>query len=194
MMMRAFFAIEIPKSLQDVIEQIILDLQTQLHDNTIRWIKPQHLHITLQFLAQIKVEDTLKLIENVSINAKKIMPFDIQLGSIELFPNPQQPKIISIHVIPNNFLSELSSSIGIGIHSTNYKTETRPFRGHLTIGRITAKHKNFILPEIKMPQLEKIYVKEIVFLRSEPKPTKLKYSLLKKISLANSKTTRTWTD
>ena len=67
--------------------------------------------------------------------------------------------------------------------ASNYQSENRPFRAHLTLGRIKHTHANlnFLSEFTNTPVAEDILLKEIVLFRSEPQPEGSRYSVLERI-------------
>ena len=73
-----------------------------------------------------------------------------------------------LDIIPQDELVILSRLIGEGIQAANYEIESRPFRAHLTLGRIKQPQgmRLSFLSECEVPDFEKITVDEVVLLRS----------------------------
>lgn len=182
---RVFFAIELPEKTKKSLSRFISLLKKTAKTNAIRWTKPENLHITLQFLAEVQIEHLPKLSANVrqnlALGSKKL---SINLNTVHLFPNPFRPRVIVLDLMPQEELAILASLIGEGIKASDYPVESRPFRGHLTLGRIKYPVSNLnFLSEIKVPEWEKIGVEEIVLFRSEPKPEGSSYTPLERIVL-----------
>ena len=182
-MIRAFFAIDLPSTIKQQIDDFVSDLQQRVKRHAIHWVKQQHLHITLQFLEAIEAKDMPEVIAAVHTEIKTISAFNLHLGPMELFPTPYRPKIISLVAKPNESLAQLSAAIGRGMTATGYAIETRPFRGHLTLGRINVSHTPFVLPEIALPAMEDITVRDIVLFRSEPRTDGSRYTLMEHFTL-----------
>jgi RNA 2',3'-cyclic 3'-phosphodiesterase len=184
---RIFFAIDLPPKAKEKIGSYISVLKKKSKSHAIRWTKPENLHITLQFLAEVKTEHLKKLIENVRAHmADAIKHSAMTVGSVKLFPNPYRPRVIVLEMMPQEALTNLSTLIGHGIKASDYEVESRPFRGHLTLGRI--KHAQGVnlsfLSELPIPDVEVIEVNEVLIYRSEPQPEGSKYTVLEKIELA----------
>ena len=111
----------------------------------------------------------------------------IQFGSVKLFPSPYRPRVIVLDVVPQEQLAELARRIGQGILATNYEIDDRPFRAHLTIGRIKHPHglNLSFLSEFSNPNIEHVQVNEVVLFRSEPQEDGSMYTILEKLSLSH---------
>lgn len=184
--LRVFFAIELPLAIKKKIDNdIISPLKKNFPKKTLRWTKPDHLHVTLQFLAALKPEDAETLIKNVNSLLNNAKMFHLLFGQVTLFPTPYQPRIISLAVGPNDRLSDLSKQIGEAISALDYPIETRPFRGHLTLGRFIRNNvKRISLKTIELPTIEHLLITELTLFKSEPTKAGSKYVSLARIPLA----------
>lgn len=164
---RAFFAIDLPDSQKQQIETVIKLLRAYISNPQIRWTQPNNLHITLQFLAQIKESDLPVLTQQVQKTIQLIRPFDLLFDQLEWFPSHHHPRIISFAFSPSDALTQLVKTIGEGILATGYSIETRPFRGHLTLARVPLLKKNISLPDTKT-KIKKIHVDTVTLYQSTP--------------------------
>lgn len=180
MLIRAFFAIDLPDDTKQSIRIITQDLVKRFANNEVRWVEPSLLHITLQFLEKMDMNTVDSLLQNTQQALNKFKPFELTLGAPELFPTPRHPHIISMPVGPQIKLVEISHAIGSAMAATHYKIEEHPFRGHLTLGRL---HIPITLPSISFPPLEKITVNEIILYQSKTFSTGSRYTALGKIKL-----------
>lgn len=183
---RIFFAIDLPDAAKEKLGRFISSIKKKSRSNAIRWTKAENLHITLQFMPEVKAEHLTKLIEHVrSRMAGSSKSIKLSLGELHLFPNPYRPRVIVLEVAPQEQLANLSGLIGQGITDGDYQIESRPFRAHLTIGRIKQPQgiNLSFLSEFKSAEVEDITMEEIVLFRSEPQPEGSQYTVLEKISL-----------
>jgi 2'-5' RNA ligase len=162
---RAFFAIDLPLEIQNIFSDFINQLKIQHPHDSIRWSKPQNLHITLQFLPALKLEDIPTLASLVKEELNQIKPFEIELGNLELFPNAHHPRVISMQVEPQEALADLSAGIGKKMLAAGYSIEKRTFRGHLTLARI---HQPIDLSNFKIQKNMAFLAREIVLYQSNP--------------------------
>lgn len=183
---RVFFAIDLPASVKEKIGAFIVLLKRKSKSHAIRWTRPENLHITLQFLAEVKSEDLPVLINKVREEVfDAIADSALNFGGLHLFPTPYRPRVIVMDVVPQERLALLSQIIGSSIKNMGYEIDTRPFRAHLTLGRIKHAHGVNLdfLTEIELPTFETLALTEIVLFRSEPQPEGSKYSALERIAL-----------
>lgn len=183
---RVFFAVELPANAKDELTGFIGQLKKRSKANPIRWSRPENLHVTLQFLAEVRSQHIPELIENVKANiAEAVKHTKMKIGGIILFPNPFRPRVIVLDITPQDELAALSALIGQGIVKSSYAIEDRPFRGHLTIGRIKQPQGVDLrfLSEFKAPEIDEIEIGEVVLYRSEPQSEGSQYTVLERIAI-----------
>jgi 2'-5' RNA ligase len=133
---RVFFAICFPHQVLEQLNSLLIQLKTFFPPYTINWTPLEKLHITLGFLADIRVQDIEILVNNARRKLADLSPFFLEFLELELFPSPKHPRIISLKVGPPVILKEYAECLAQAILQTNYPVETQVFRGHLTLGRI----------------------------------------------------------
>lgn len=183
---RVFFAIDLPLVIKEVLSKHIANLKKRSKSNYIRWTRPENLHITLQFLPEVKRDDVGALLASVKERLQGVkVRVPLAINEIHLFPNPFRPRVIVLDISPQDEMAALSKTIGEAITKVGYTIEDRPFRAHLTIGRIKQpKGVNLaFLEEVPLPDLDPLSVTEVVLFRSEPQADGSQYSVLERVSL-----------
>ncbi len=89
---RAFFAIDLADEIKTAINQFTQDLQQLYLPNAVRWVAPNSLHITLQFLKQISKQDLDRLIALAYPAIQQIQPFEFTVGSLQFFSSRFAPR------------------------------------------------------------------------------------------------------
>lgn len=170
---RVFFAIALPEDINKKVEQYIGELKKLSRNSKIRWTRPENLHITLQFLAEVKTDDVSTLLTNVEAAMTDVtIPLRFTLGDLYFFPDPHRPRVLVLDVTPQAMIAEWSAMVGKGIVQAGYAIEERPFRAHLSIGRIKTSQATALnfLQDIAPLNLPEIQVGEVVLFQSEPHP------------------------
>lgn len=183
---RIFFAIDIAPDLKTALGEFITTLKNQSRSQAIRWSCPENLHITLQFLAQVASDDVPVILEAVKeVVKKEAQKTRFKLGRLEVFPSRFRPRVIVIDIEAQAGLAELSAKIGKGIQAANYEIEEKPFRAHLTLGRIKQPQgvRLQFLDEVECPIKEEVIVEEVTLFRSEPRSEGSSYTVIERISL-----------
>ena len=105
-------------------------------DVTVRWVRPQNLHLTLAFLGEVDA-DRAALARRAAGEAWPHPPFRIELASLEVVPRSGAPRTVWLPVSAG--LRELE-----GLHA-DVRTRMGPFaatpvdprlRAHVTLGRV----------------------------------------------------------
>nr|HAT8712933.1 RNA 2',3'-cyclic phosphodiesterase [Legionella jordanis] len=180
---RVFFAVKLVEPIYSIIETVLLNLQQKL-SIPIRWSAAENLHVTLAFLGQIEAEDIERLIQYASLELENQRAFYLKFQRLKLFPNKKHPRIISLGVASNPNLNAMAAGLKQAILNLNYSIETRPFRAHLTLGRIKNVHPtDELLEPIALPFIPPMPVKEIHLLKSRPSQTCSDYTSLAQFAL-----------
>jgi 2'-5' RNA ligase len=183
---RVFFAIDLPQAAKQQVDEYMSSLKKEIKSHAIRWSRPENLHITLQFLAEVESTDLNLLLANVKQAVSGFgEKLSFELGALRVFPDPYRPRVIVLDVSPQAALTHLSEAIGQGIRESHYQTEDRPFRAHLTLGRIKQpKGLNLgFLQSSPSINLGEIDLHEVVLFRSEPQPEGSRYSPIERIAI-----------
>ena len=182
---RVFFAIIPPKTMNPLLITILESLKQSLPEHWIRWTHVDNVHITLQFLKSIQSQDVPPLIERVHSELKNTPKFQLDFHGLEWFPSVEHPKILSLAVGPKDILKNLSAIIGHAISALNYPVESRPFRGHMSLGRLpkfNLQQKN-LLDEIRIPVIPPIFISELYLMESKPSKGGINYHPLAQLNL-----------
>ncbi len=186
---RIFFAIDLPDATKEKLHDYTVALKRKAKSHAIRWAKPEQLHITLQFLAEINAQDVDKLITAVHHALQTHHePLTITFDSLRLFPNAYRPRVIALNVAAKTNLAELAHLVGEGIRAANYAIEKKPFCGHLTLGRIKQpQHTDtHFLAEVPLPDIAAFAISEVVLFRSESDAQGSLYTVIARMPLSAS--------
>ncbi|NTV31085.1 RNA 2',3'-cyclic phosphodiesterase [candidate division WWE3 bacterium] len=175
-MARLFVGIPISEKLQ----RIIIDWQQQhSFSESVRWIKPENLHITL--IPPWETNSVHETIKKVSSWESPTLGFDIKFDTITFGHAHPNPSVIwATGQTPESLLLIRSS-----LHSIvpNNAEKNQHFLMHTTIGRMNWKfHSEFTLNK-QINWKETIHT--ICLYESKLLPTGAEYSKLKEIQLEN---------
>ncbi len=136
--MRAFIAIDLPSNIKDAISKMQEKLKISLPK--VSWVAPVNLHLTLKFLGEISPKQLDSINQIISETVKTIPGFKIKLESLGAFPNEACARIIWIGTDQApKALEQIAAQLETKIAELGIPKEDRPFRAHITIGRI--KHR-----------------------------------------------------
>jgi len=135
---RVFIALDIPQAAKDALAETIRQLRTIIPSG-VRWVDPQGIHLTLKFLGNVDtsvVDDLLAAMKTASANYDG-PKFSLTLSGLGLFPNNQQPRVLWAGADGDlDSLATLQTLVDEAVVRLGFSRETRPFRPHLTIGRV----------------------------------------------------------
>ncbi len=178
---RTFIAVELPKQINDSIQKLQNDLKDSMLDA--RWVKYGNIHLTLKFLGDTKATK-LELIGTVIQEiARKYSPFTISLAGIGAFPNSRKPSVIWTGIDKGkDEISKLANEIESAMEKLGFPKENRPFKPHLTIGRVREiNHPSEMIKALENPNVGEIgefTVDRIDFIKSQLNPKGSIYTTL----------------
>jgi len=184
---RAFIAIKIPTDIHKKLNSIQEKLkQSEVH---VSWVKPENIHLTLQFLGNIDEKQIPKIVSQLEESVKVVSSFQLQVGYAGAFPNLRYPRVVWIGVTDDEAksLKTLQTEIGSRLAKIGFKGENGRFKPHLTLGRVRSqKNKSNLLRAIE--SIVNIWVGEIsvdavYLIRSELKPTGAEYTDIAEIKI-----------
>lgn len=101
-----------------------------------RWVPAANLHLSLAFLGDTpagKIASLECLLDEVAAAAE---PFPLQLRSLGFFGRKDRPRVVWAGVEPVDGLSLLHSRLSEGLERRGIEIDKRPYRPHITLGRI----------------------------------------------------------
>ena len=103
----------------------------------VRWVAPAGAHLTIKFLGAVgrgRVEALEGALRSV---AGAHQPFLLRTGPPGAFPNPRRPHVIWLGLTgPLDRLAALHGDVERALGDLGFPPEDRPFRPHLTLGRV----------------------------------------------------------
>lgn len=137
---RLFIAIELPpapSTLRPALQSTLKALQQAVPTNTVKWVQPDNMHLTLKFLGDVPARQINAIERGLQAAITGHSPFSIEVANLGCFPNFSRPNVLWIGLnSPNNHLRRLRDSIEQHIAPLGYPTEDREFSPHLTLGRV----------------------------------------------------------
>jgi len=180
--MRAFLAVELPDPARRAVVELVRRLRGRPGGEGVRWARPETLHVTLRFLGDdVAPEATGDLARRVGAEVAEIAPFELRLGPVRPFPSPRRPRVVALDVEPPEPLAGLAAAVERGVAAAGLPPEARPFRGHLTLGRLRGRRfpdaSDLATPPTPIP------VRGVVLFRSELGPDGARHTPLEQIPL-----------
>jgi len=181
---RLFLAINLPQQIKEQIFDLVLKLQKANKNKPIKWVEKDNFHLTLHFLGDTPEEK----IPNIAQTLKPIIAdfkiLDLKLSnSISAFPDLSNPKVIFLELIELNGKQtlKLQRKIGEALEGLGFKIDSRPFRLHLTLGRVKFK-SSIQIPDFQLPSTN-FQINSIELIESQLTPNGSIYSIITKFAL-----------
>jgi 2'-5' RNA ligase len=184
-LLRSFVATDIPPTIQKSIQRQVNNLRNVIGDLSIRWMPVQNIHLTLKFLGNVSQADVDTLTQILYTQADSHLPFDININGLGSFPNSKRARVLLIRIQASAELDALQRGVESACTNVGFRSESRPFSPHLTIGRLrrgvsssdqSKIHK--VLGEVKIDSLGTARVDSLNLYKSELKPTGSVYTKL----------------
>ncbi len=135
--MRLFVALNFPKKERDRIYRAAKVLREC--DPPVRWVDPEHFHVTLKFLGDV-TEDRMRGVKEALIHvATTTATLDLAIEGFGAFPTIRRPQVIWVGVEPSPALRCLKQDVEWALMGCGFDRETRAFHPHLTLGRADAE-------------------------------------------------------
>ena len=157
----------------------------KIGDSSVRWMPVHNIHLTLKFLGDVSSEKVDSMIHIVQSQADSHPAFDVQIGGLGTFPSSKRPRVLFIGIQAPAELGALQRGFEAACTSAGFRSDSRLYSPHLTIGRvrrgITPAEQMKIksaLDGTKIDSLGSAGVDLVHLYRSELKPTGSVYTKL----------------
>lgn len=169
-MKRLFIAI--PLKLNNSAKKTILELQSQLSRDNIKWVALDSTHITLVFLGDTEDKLIPSIVEILNNIQNNFTEYKVTLSGLYTFGSRDNPNVLWTKWIDNNETKQLALKLKDKLSSINNSIKTDDkFIPHLTLGRIKKitdlANFNEIISERTNFSLGNYLVEEIVLFESK---------------------------
>lgn len=133
---RLFVACEVPDDVRESIGGVIDELRSR-SGTAVRWIRPEGVHVTLKFLGEVPVRKlpAIKLAIQEAVVGHS--PFELEFSNIGTFGGREGLRIMWVGIAGDVLrLEALVRAVNAALAVVGFEPERRPFRPHLTLGRV----------------------------------------------------------
>lgn len=186
---RAFIAVEI----NDVIRAELADVQSVLKkaNGHVSWVRPGNIHCTLVFLGDIfadMINQVAAALNQATVGCK---PFEVEITGLGFFGPARSPRIIWAGIAGRtDALVELQGRITAAVLRAGLKPDEKPFKPHLTIGRVRSNRNAAGLVRALEKNRDKSFgvlsVRQVVLMESALASTGPTYFSLRSVPLAQN--------
>ncbi|NSW84799.1 MAG: RNA 2',3'-cyclic phosphodiesterase [Syntrophobacteraceae bacterium] len=180
-MIRTFIAIDLPVRVQKALENFERELKKS--DAAVTWVKPERIHLTLKFLGEVPPEQIAEIQAAIQLVASSTDRFRVKPAGCGAFPTMKQMRVVWVGLTGDaRALEDLQKKVEAAMVPLGFEAEDRPFKPHLTLGRVKGRQRLQVLQEMLMAhrefEAEAFDVAELVLYKSELRPDGAVYTPL----------------
>lgn len=105
-------------------------------DWPVKWVRPEGLHLTLKFLGEVGEEQYSRLVDIVAAAVQGTPPLTLTLTEVGAFPTVPRARVLWAGLENDTALELLVHRVEQGAGTLGFPIEGRPYRPHVTLGRI----------------------------------------------------------
>lgn len=178
---RAFVALDVGEHVRAALASTILRLR-RCAPTGVSWVPPENLHVSLAFLGDVS-PDVAGLVDLALEDASAATtPFTAEVGGVGWFGPARRPRVVWAGVKGGDTLSELYRRTVRGLEACGLALDDRPFRGHITLGRVKVRNPPGRLlrelVELDAVRFGPIRIEALNLMRSSLSPSGARYDIL----------------
>lgn len=183
---RCFIAADIGEDIRARLKSAQDELKKSRDD--IKWVRPRGIHLTLKFLGNVDSGIIQGIVEAVKVKCLSHEPFVLRVRGIGCFPGVKRPRVIWAGAEdPEGRLRSLQQDVVLSLVPLGFEKEGRPFRGHLTLGRVRrgriGQGLRGMIEERSEFEFGILHFDKLILFRSELRPEGARYTVLERIPL-----------
>ncbi len=134
---RLFCALELPPVLRTQLAELQVGFKAATPRGSVRWARPAGIHVTLKFYGDVGADRVPDLQAGLQRAAAASAPLTLTVQGLGVFPNPKQPQVIWAGLQGElEPITQLAAAVEAEALALGFAAERRPFRAHLTLGRV----------------------------------------------------------
>lgn len=190
--LRTFIAVPLSTAVIDALDALQTELKHDCPRGTVRWVPPDHIHLTLHFLGDIVPDRVDPVKAALQVVARNVPTFEFEAGGLGAFPNERRPRVIWVGVEDkSSWLALLHEAVNEAMARLGFERETRRFSPHLTLGRVQrrasygeAQAIGKVISTTTSGSLGTVQVEKLIFFQSILRPSGAEYTPLDVFPLA----------
>ncbi len=99
-------------------------------------MRTEQLHLTLRFIGEVDRARERPLARGIAAVAAAVSSFPIRLRGAGAFPSHRRARVLWVGVEQSSALAALQASVEAAVVRAGVAPDPRPFRPHVTVGRI----------------------------------------------------------
>jgi 2'-5' RNA ligase len=158
----------------------------------VSWARTGNIHLTLAFLGDVfesRVADLSPVLDDLG---HRIPPFRFEVAQVGTFGSPRSPRVVWAGVEEESgVLAELHQELVLGLAGLDLSLEARPFRPHLTVGRVRSRRGlaelTSAIASVKNSRFGWVEAGRVLLMRSRLESQGARYDVLHASSLTGVK-------
>jgi 2'-5' RNA ligase len=135
--LRLFIALELPHDVLAALQAMQDRLRGRAPRETIRWTRPEGIHLTLKFLGETPAAKQPAITAAMQQAAAGYAPLHLHAAGLGCFPNTTRPRVVWIGLGGDlAALTALAEAMEAATETLGFAREGRAFSPHLTLGRV----------------------------------------------------------
>jgi 2'-5' RNA ligase len=135
--LRLFVAVELPEPALRALAETMAALRRIAPDDAVRWVRPDGVHLTLQFLGATPEERVPLIHTALRMAVRDAAPFDVAPAGVGSFGGRANLRVVWVGLgNDGGALAALADSVQTAMEPLGYEREQRAFNAHLTLGRV----------------------------------------------------------
>ena len=185
--MRLFVAIDIDSQVRAGIATIQRQLKRDLNlsGREVKWVDPEHIHLTLKFLGEVDDRDVTCICDAVTRVTAEFEPFDFQVKGLGVFGHPA--RVVWAGITLCSPLLRLQTELDRRLTELGGPMDNRSFAGHLTLCRVKNASAGRVLAESVNAYAEEFFgtvgADEVVVYHSQLSSGGPEYSVVSRAAL-----------
>lgn len=189
--LRTFIAIELDEPVRAALGMVQDELKPRVPKGSVRWVDPAGIHLTLKFLGETPATRLPAIEAALRAACAPFSPLDLIVEGRGCFPNFRRPNVIWVAIRDRgSALARLQRAIEEHIAPLGWPAEKRPFRPHLTLGRVNRDLRpdeqaavGAAVEAFEVEQIATVRVTSVSLMRSDLRPTGAVYTRLFEVAL-----------
>lgn len=176
---RAFIAVILPPAVRQALGALAARQAAQVPPGSVRWVKPEAMHLTVRFLGDTAVAALPQLEAAMDSAAAAQDLFELHTQGFGCFPHCRRPRVLWAGLAGDlAAMVALKRSLDTRLVPLGWPPEERAFSPHLTLGRVKDGQalQDQRWPE-NVPELP-IAVTGLTLIRSDLRPEGPQYTVL----------------
>ena len=135
MVIRSFLAFELTPEIKQIVSRVLAVAVKSTPD--VRWARAASIHLTVVFLGHVRDVDLTAIEAAARRVCLNYRPFDVSLQGMGCFPSERNARVIWLGLQGDtDRMARFRDALQRELEPIGIRPEKRPFRPHLTLGRI----------------------------------------------------------